>query len=326
MINSRTPYLMNTNKENQKSHANLLVKQFNDKTIHYPDFVEGLNALSKTLEYTSIVGAGMMIEGEPGVGKSRLTNYFVNKHYQKHVSHDDETVHLPILSVGIPGRPTISRLIEKILDAANHIKPFSTRRVTLENRLRVLIEEQNVKMLILDEYQHLVRGEKYTRDTFNFLKVLADDHQLAIVLSGLPAGREALNNHEELRERLSLYRILLKPFTLKYNFDTFLDYLAAINDILASLGVECIELDDEDFALRFLLATMGKQRAIARSIEGLLLEYDGKPIKQADFEKAFAAHPFNHTLGVFNPFKKTTRLDTVQKKIVEFEGLKDSKA
>lgn len=322
MINHRNSGLTQAEtKGNMRiNRVNQLVDVFHNKTIQYPEFIKGINALTKTLEYSGIVGAGMMIEGEPGVGKSRLTEYFIKKYYQNHVREDAETIHLPIISIGIPGRPTIPRVIEKILDKANHVKPYSGNRARHENRLRTMIEEQNVRMLVLDEYHHLVRAEKYTRDTFNFLKVLADDHKLAIVLSGLTSGRQALNAHEELRERLSLYRILLKPFTLKNSYETFLDYLAAINAILDEMGVKCIELDTDNFAPRLLLATMGKQRAIGRSIEGLLLEYDGKnSITQKDFEKAFSAHPFNHTLGAFNPFNKNTKLTTVEKKIAEYE-------
>lgn len=306
------------------THINNYAATFYSKTIRYPAFERGLKALENTLKYAGIEGAGMIVEGEPGAGKTRLNNYFIRNFYQEYSInnkiYDDEVINLPIISIAVPGRPTMPRVIEKILDVANHVSPSHRSPNKHEFRLRTMIEEQNVRMLVLEEYQHLVRNEKYTRDTLNFIKVLADDHKLAIVFSGLPEGHKALEGHEELRERLSLYRVKLHHFTKEYSYQDYLNYLKTMNHILSNIGVRCCDLSSSELALRLLLVTHGNQRFITRIIMRLLLEYkEEKELKLHDFEVAYDLHRFNPHLGEFNPFAKASKIALIKSKIAEFE-------
>ena len=296
-----------------------VAKRFHACTIEHKDFALGLDALKYAHGLAGLEGGGLIVEGVPGVGKTTLLNSYVAAVYSELAQQpkDDETIRLPILKERIPGRPTIPRLIEKLLRGASHVKPRSRSRETMESRLNTLIEEQGVEMLILDEYQHLLRTEKYAADTLKFLKVLVDDHKLAIVFAGLPSGSDILNEHPEIQERLSFGHVTLRPFDMS-NIDNYIDfakYVKGIESKLKEIGVECCELSEQDFLPRLLLATQGKPRLIARMILRMLIAFgDSKAITQKEFEKTFERIPFNSHLGKFNPFNKRSTLEQVSSK------------
>lgn len=324
-IKSIVPFHL-SGSSNSRYNANKLTRDFNAEVIKHNQFKKAMTALNNTFLLASNEGSGMILDGEPGLGKTMVINTFVKDFYTEFSKtnnvYEDERINLPVIAIKIPSRPTMPRVIEKILSTANHIKPTSQSRRTLENRLDKVIEHQNVQMLILDEYHHLLKTTNYTRDTLNYLKVLADEHNLSIVLSGLTSGIEVLKNHEELLERLSLYHITLSAFNMrtKDNYIDYLSYLIALDSVLANLGIKCCALAKHDFAKRLLLATKGKPRLIGKLINQLILENASKKITQSTFENVFKNLSINTNLKSFNPFNPSSNIKTVEKKIQEFEN------
>jgi hypothetical protein len=307
-----------------------VARRFHECTISHKAFKTGMEALRHTHGLSGLEGGGMIVEGVPGVGKTTLLNNYVADVYRQLATepHDAETIWLPVLKERIPGRPTIPRLIEKLLRGVNHVKPRSRNRETMEDRLHTLIEEQGVEMLILDEYQHLLRTDKYADDTLKFLKVFADDHKLALVFAGLPCGAKVLDAHPEIRERLSFDHVILRPFDMA-NTDNYIDYVKYIKGIeskLTEIGVDCCDLSTEDFLPRLLLATQGKPRLIARLILRMLIAFgNSKSITQSEFERTFSKIPFNSHLKNFNPFNKSSAIESIVTKQHELESLRAKK-
>jgi len=260
----------------------VVAREFHAATVQHSTFQKGLEALASTHAMSGLEGAGMIIEGEPGLGKTTLLNRYVKDIYQlPEYQPTDTLTPLPVLKVYVPGRPTVPRVIEKLLMASHHVKTSSRNTKTIESRLHTLIRNQGVEMIIFDEFQHLLRTEKYTHDTLNFLKVLADDYKLAIVFAGLPRGLDILKDHKEIEERLSFDRVTFQPFdiTTARNAQDYARYIKGLENKLEEIGVQCIALTEEVMLQRMLLATQGKPRFINRLFMRLLIRLsDRKPL------------------------------------------------
>jgi len=296
-----------------------VAREFYFTTLNHKVFEQGLEAMKTTHAMSGLEGTGMIIEGEPGLGKTTLLNKYVRDIYaEPEYQRTDELTPLPILKIRIPGRPTIPRVIEKLLLTSNHIQATARKTSSLESRLHQLIHHQRVEMIIFDEYQHLLRSEAYTNDTLNFIKTLADDYKLAVVFAGLPKGRPILESRPELRERMSFEQVLFKPFNVKTKESSieYAKYIKGLEEKIYSVGVDCCPLASGDMLPRLLLATQGKPRFINRLLMRLLIQHkECKSIKATDFARVFSNVPFNSHLGKFNPF--SAKMDKVILKIGE---------
>ncbi|WP_341939649.1 TniB family NTP-binding protein [Marinimicrobium sp. C2-29] len=281
-------------------------QKFYAATMHHKIFKQGMEALEATHSMSGLEGGGMIVEGDPGLGKTTLLNTYVSRVYKRPSAQPtEELTPLPVLIIRIPGRPTIPRVIEKLLEVGEHIKPYARSSGTLDMRLNRMIVEQRVEMIVFDEYHHLLKRDRYTGDTLNFMKILCDEHRLATVCSGLLDGRDVLDGHPELRERLSFDHVLFQPFdmTTRASAIEFGQYMRGIAKALDEAGVNCCPINDKDMLLRILLATQGKPRFINKLFMRLILRLkDGRPITRTFMEQMYPDVPFNAHLGNFNPF------------------------
>ena len=60
-----------------------------------------------------------------------------------------------------------------------------------------------VELLIFDEFQHFLRDQakSNTRGVVNHIKLMMDQHKLAVVMAGTPAGYRSIAQHDELYQR-----------------------------------------------------------------------------------------------------------------------------
>lgn len=307
-----------------------VAREFYNLALNHAQFNQALASLGKAHAMSGLVGGGMILDGEPGLGKTTALNVYVRSIYaQECYLPTDTLTPLPVLKICLPGKPTIPRVIEKLLIASNHLQTTSRKSQTLEHRLHQLITRQQVEMIIFDEYHHLLRkhAQITTNDTVNFIKVLADDYKLAIVFAGLPEGRDILSNFPELHERMSFESVRLKAFNIESNEATqeYARYIIGIHEHLERIGVKICSLADQGMLLRILLATQGKPRFINRLFMRLLMRLsDEKPITHKEFEKEFSSPVFGGHLGLFNPFSATD--EAVLAKLNEINAGKSTKS
>ncbi len=287
-----------------------LVKEFYFKTIKHASFNDALDGLNKCYAMSGLEGNGCVLFGDPGVGKSRLIRYFTTEIYNKSFNQPtEELTPLPILSIRVPGRPTITRICEKLLQSAGNLAPASKSSLTVYTRLDRLIKNQHVEMIIFDEFQHLLRRNALisTRDVMAFIKTLMDDHRLTVVFAGLPEAAELLDEYPEIRQRLSFVDISLVPFNLERsgngNVFELVAYMKSINEILASLNINICDLADEDMVPRILLATHGLPRHITQLFNRVLIQFGTSTVITAkDLNEIYKTVPFNTHIKPFDVF------------------------
>lgn len=310
-----------------------IVRKFYFKTFNHKAFKQGLELLEMTHAMSGLGGIGCVIDGEPGLGKSRcLDTYISNVYRLPRYQPTKELIKLPILKVIVPGKPTINRVIEKLLYSARHIGPSSNSSDSAATKLYRLIEFQQVEMIILDEFQHFLRkySQCTTDDVVTFIKELVDDFNLAVVFSGKPEGSEVLKKFEEIKQRVGFGKVTFKAFNTdnESNYKEYIAYIKAMESALIEIGAKVCPLSTVDMLPRLLLAMQGNLRLLNRFFLRLLLMYQDKTyISKEKMSQLFAVWPNGSFLHPFDPFLAPP--ETVAAKYVEYRKslkVKDEKS
>lgn len=152
----------------------------------------------------------LLLTGKAGVGKSTLMHKFCIKHQP--YDQDDRT-NVPVLSITLHRACTPKLLAEQMLRAMGVPEGLCNKgtEMTLTERVKYHLLEQGVKVVVLDEFQHLLdgRGRDGVSRVADYIKTLLNLGVASFVLSGVPEA-EAI-----YRENLQLTRRSLGHFQLK---------------------------------------------------------------------------------------------------------------
>lgn len=156
---------------------------------------------------------GMLIFGLTGTGKSTIAK----EHEQRYprVEAADRTI-IPVLRVELPGQPTAKAIGEAILIALQDPLPHAGSAEFRMNRVRKLLKECHVELLIFDEMQH-VTDNLNSRDrniAADSLKNLMNDTGIPCVFIGTPTCLAYFAENQQLGRRCSP-KIGIEPFSFK---------------------------------------------------------------------------------------------------------------
>lgn len=282
---------------------------FTEWRTRHDRFKQAVNEIQRTHATSGVEGAGMLLMGIPGLGKSSILASYI-KH---HLAGRDDLESLgrskePIILVSVPAEPTLKTLIQEILLASSFEGSIKGTVGELKQKLNELIRERGVELLIFDEFQHFLRDQakSNTRGVVNHIKLMMDKHKLAVVMAGTPAGYRSIAHYDELYQRFAQRQTRLTPFQIdsEENLAAFGSYLRACAGFLQRHGVELIPLANKKMMVRIYVATKGIPRLIAGLIKMALESAEqGKPITQKDLAEGFAKTSMNPDLKTFNPFR-----------------------
>ncbi len=204
----------------------------------------------------------LMLVGESGVGKSTLLSRYAAEHPP--IEHEEFT-EVPVLYVVLGPSPTPKTLAHTILRVLGDPKWNTGREVELTARLVFLIKQCRVRLVIVDEANHLIDrgGEKTLHTAADWIKRLVDATQVSFVLAGVPRITRLLDTNDQLRERfrevLRIDRLSVASESAEFEFRnvlvTFKRYLQDLPAIDIS-GIAITRL--------FAFATDGRLRDIRR--------------------------------------------------------------
>lgn len=247
------------------------------------------------------------VVGESRTGKSRALEECVANHPQV---RQPEGLYVPILYVKTPSKPTVKGLAELMLRAMNDPK-FDTGTENAKTiRLRTLMRNTGTCMVMIDEFQHFYDkgSHKVMHHVADWLKILADDSKVALVVAGLHSCQAVLDQNEQLSGRF-LAPILMPRFDWNNSIhrEEFCGILGAFQESLGE-HFELPGLDSLDMAFRCYCGTGGligyltkflrqavwnaidnKRRSI--TLEDLALAHDEAVWSKEGF--ANVASPFN---------------------------------
>ena len=134
----------------------------------------------------------LAIYGSTGMGKTRIIQKFLRDN-RAHFDRKLGRTRLPVVSIQMPPTPYPRDLYEEILAAMGGVFVSGNGATALRHRIRVLAEQLEVRMLIIDEIHALLVGTpREQRIILTVIRLLANDLRVPLVCLGItrkPIGR-----------------------------------------------------------------------------------------------------------------------------------------
>jgi hypothetical protein len=170
--------------------------------ISYTRAKEVLDHLEELLEYPRIDRMpNMLLVGASNNGKTQILKRFHKRHPPDQNKRGDYS-YIPVIFVESPSGPDISSLYDQIFDAIN--QPYSPKMPVREKEqiLFSVLKSVQLKMLLIDEIQHLIAGGQVRQREFrNALKSMGNRLQISIVCAGVEEAFNAFNTDPQLSNR-----------------------------------------------------------------------------------------------------------------------------
>ena len=140
-----------------------------------------------------------LVTGVSGSGKSELAEQFIRNHPVDMHGTPDAAI-LPAIHATMPEKGSLSEFGEEILDAMMHESTSSTTAMEKMRMARKLTKSLNVKVVFLDEIQHLSLGGPINREQVrNGLKRYLKECGASVIALGIPEGLGIIHHEPQLR-------------------------------------------------------------------------------------------------------------------------------
>ncbi|VWB31871.1 TniB family NTP-binding protein [Burkholderia lata] len=299
------------------------MKRFNVRKsiVEHPDFVAALKSIEDIHQWLRESGeAGCLATvGESGAGKSTVLECYRAKFP---VREEALRRHVPVLYVIVPAVPTVRSLAEAILIALGEIPQVGQSSARLTEQIVKLVHGCGVEIIMLDEFQHFVEGDRRSlRQVANWLKVLLDRLPAAVVLSGLPSLLGVLRVNGQLRRRFSrVTEIRRFDVNTQEGAQTFIGVMQAL---AKDMPLPMMDIADNWVAMKLYYATAGLVDYMCKLLNGAyqIAERRGaKSVVLNDFAAAFVVHIWKDAPPSRNPFNAKFNGDPLNKPGEPFAG------
>jgi len=248
----------------------------------------------------------LLLVGPTGAGKTTLLEVFLQEHPR---TVTEETKITPVLMSTVDVPATVGNFASGILRDLGDPRSF---RGTIRDRLHRIekfIQDCGVKMLILDETQHIVDrdSDKVLRTVSDGLKGMIKRHHLACVLSGLQDDAERVVESNPQLARLFPDRTILAPFIWNQDDpDTIKEWRDLLRQLEKALPLrENSRLSNRDMAWRIHFATdglMGFLMTLIREATYRTIMSSQEYIDEQLLAEVFAERLAGKRRGIPNPF------------------------
>lgn len=173
--------------------------------VGYPRAKRILAKMEELLSYPkSDRMPNLLIIGDTNNGKTMLVKRFCNMHPASDNPEGDSVI-VPVLYIECPPKPDEGRLYDEILGKL--YERFKERDRASKKQVRVLhvCGTIGVKMIVLDEVQHILAGSQNQQRLFlNVLKTLGNKLKIPIVAVGVREAFNAIQTDAQLANRFEL--------------------------------------------------------------------------------------------------------------------------
>lgn len=202
----------------------------------------------------------LAILGQTGTGKTTMLRTFERRFPR--TEHEQHT-EVPVLYVEVPSRCTIKRLAGLMLRKLG--SPFWNRgdEEDRTHQLLALMEGCNVRLVILDEVNHLAdRGAAKTHyEVGDWIKQLSRASGKSVVLAGTPSASILWETNEQLADRyevVTLESLSTEPDRIRELRSVMMAFQGLMN------GLEVVDLTADMHLKAIVFATAGRLRGIRR--------------------------------------------------------------
>lgn len=200
----------------------------------------------------------MMLTGKTGVGKSTIMSTFEEAYPRVEHEHFTE---IPVFQAEVPATATYRKLLINLLTKLGAPRPSYGNRDSLASRLFALLTECKVKLIILDEFQHLTQAatEKDMKIISDGIKNMINETGIPVVLCGMPDSIDVLRFNDQLLGRFAI-RMQLNPYDWNNDRDVFIKVLDSIDQQLPFKRPS--GLAEGEMPLRLMAASNGLMRPL----------------------------------------------------------------
>lgn len=173
--------------------------------VGYPRAKQVLHKLEELFNYPKNDRMpNLLIIGDTNNGKTALVKRFCNMHPAEDTPEGDAII-FPVLYIECPPKPDEGRLYDEILSKIyQKFKERDNAGKKLSQVLKVC-EKIGVRMIILDEVQHILAGSGNQQRLFlNVIKTLGNKLKVPIVAVGIREAYNAIQTDAQLANRFEL--------------------------------------------------------------------------------------------------------------------------
>jgi hypothetical protein len=170
--------------------------------IVHQQFDQALERANQVIR-RALGGESLMLPilGPTRVGKSQLVEELVAAYPSVMV---EGVRRQPLVRVKVLGRPTRRSLSESVMMALKARRYGRASADELMSRVCDLLRIVGTRVLLFEEMQQFVEGmsSKATREAADWLKIIAEELGISLILVGLPITTEMFQRNEQLRDRV----------------------------------------------------------------------------------------------------------------------------
>ena len=279
------------NKKTEPAHG--ACELIEDLVVEHAAYVKGWRRLEQCFRYAMRGNEPicMAVVGESGTGKSRLLEEFEREHP---AFRNADGLEMPVLRIKTPSKPTVKGLVEEMLNKLEDPVSKRTSEQRMTARLRKLVEECNTKVVCVDEFQHFRDkvSNKVAHYVADWLKVLADESNVALVVAGLPICKSVIHQNEQLARRFRGAVVMPRfDWNKKDDREEFLGILLEFDKRIRQ-GFDLPELASADMGFRLYCASGGLLGYVVNILQQAVLDADfddRREIQLSHFEEALQA-------------------------------------
>lgn len=262
--------------------------------------------------------------GESRTGKSRA----LEECYVKHPRHrTPDGLVIPIVRVKTPSKPTVKGLVELMLHAMEDPRSSSGTENWKTIRLLHLMSGASTRMLMIDEFQHFYdkASHKVMHHAADWLKIVVDEAQIALVVSGIGSCRAVLDQNEQLAGRFLAPVIMPRLDWL--NEDHREEYIAILVAFYTSMSrfFDLPNLGDEHLAFRCYCGTGGLIGYLVKMLRQSVwnaVDAGTRIITMADLAKAHEEAVWaKDGIAGLRPFDQSVRLELNERLLATVQQL-----
>jgi len=292
---------------NQKNEFSGDADEFHNRVVWHDSYLEAREAVELARRMHGTESAGVMLLGDPGLGKS----FFIRNDAKKHnTQYEGEVDKHPYLYLDTPPDLSVDGYLSDMLEKLGDPEPDQGRLPRKRRRLKHYIKELGVQIIFIDEFQDILAQRNITARSkgVKFVKWLMNEARVSVVLAGLPLSEEILKVDEQLNTRFNTV-IHLKPFSM-INVEEYEHYMGFMEALLSMFPRTLVGGLNHEMLVRLLLASNG----IPRTLKKLLVVAIDATEKGAEVDKVILHDAWmkvipraEHQVGNAIPFCSTLR-------------------
>ncbi len=143
----------------------------------------------------------LLVVGDTNNGKTVLLQHFMDE-YTPYTREEDGRLIWPVLYVQAPVEPDERRFYNAIMDETGTPYRVADRADRKQRQVLQVIRHLEVKMLVIDEIQHILAGTMGKQRLFlNVLKHLSNELKIPFIGAGIRTASNAIRHDEQLANR-----------------------------------------------------------------------------------------------------------------------------